>query len=146
MKLPQDSELELDRVVQRALGDLPLRPAPPNLESRVLEELSRRAALPWWRRSYRQWPQVVRALFVGVCASLGGLTVLAGARMAWTVRPGHALERLSTIAGAAGDALSALAHAIPLAWIYEACVFAAVLYVVLFALGAAAYRTLYLEA
>jgi hypothetical protein len=139
-------ELELERIARRALRDLPVRCAPASLEVRVLEELARRAALPWWHRGFAQWPRAVRAIFIGICAAIGGLTVLGGARIAWTVSPGRGVERIIAIASAVADAASALVHAIPLLWIYEALVIAAVLYAVLFALGAAAYRTLYLEA
>src|SRR5579863_927454 len=144
--MKQTHDMELERTVHGALSDLPLRSAPASLEVRVLEELARHAALPWWRRGFLQWPRTVRALFVSVCAALGGLTVFAGARMAWPVRPGRAVERAFAVASAAGDVLSALAHSIPLGWIYEVLVFAAVLYALLFALGAAAYRSLYLDA
>ncbi len=139
-------ELELERIVQGALRTLPLRHAPSSLEVRVLGELARRAELPWWRRSFLQWPRSARAILVGICVALGGLTSLGGTRIGWMVNPGRGLERTIAVVSAAGDALSALAHAIPSVWIYEALVIGAALYAVLFALGAAAYRTLYLDA
>jgi len=146
MEHRHNSELELEEIVGRALRSLPVRSAPVSLEVRVLEELARRAAVPWWRRSFLHWPRAIRAIFMGICAAIGGLTVLGGTRIAWTMSPGRGVERIISIASAVADAASALAHAIPLIWIYEALVIAALLYAMLFALGAAAYRTLYLDA
>ena len=146
MKHRDDPDLELERLVHRALRTLPPRRAPSSLEMRVLQELSQHAARPWWHRSFLQWPRAVRTLFVGVCTALGGLITLGGTRIVWTVHPGRGIERKIAVLRATGDALSALAHSIPPGWIYEALLFAALLYAVLFVLGAAAYRTLYLDA
>jgi hypothetical protein len=141
-----DADLKLERLVDRLLHDQPVRRAPLDLESRVFQELARRAALPWWRRSFVQWPRAVRAVFLGICVGLGALTILGGARIAVIGAPSHGLERALAVARAAADAVATIAHAVPLLWIYEALAVAAVLYAVMFALGAAAYRTLYLEA
>ena len=63
-------EEELERLVDRALHDLPLRRAPHTLESRVFAELERRAALPWWRRSFAHWPLPARSAFLVICIAL----------------------------------------------------------------------------
>jgi len=60
----------LEREVSRALREVPLRRAPPSLESRVLAEIGRRAALPWWRRSFARWPRPARAGFTVTCGAL----------------------------------------------------------------------------
>lgn len=146
----EEAELKLERLLDHALRQLPLRRAPLNLEARVFEELARRAALPWWRRSFMQWPKTARALLLGVCTALGSLTIVGGSRIAVgfgaALRPASELDRAQALLSAAKDLFATLVGTIPPMWIYEGLALAAGLYVALFALGAAAYRTLYLEA
>ena len=54
---------KLEAAVHRVLRGLPERKAPAGLEGRVLAELARRAALPWWRKSFAHWPAAIRAGF-----------------------------------------------------------------------------------
>jgi hypothetical protein len=135
---------ELERLVDRALRELPLRRAPLTLESRVIGELARRAALPWWRRSFAYWPLLARAVFLVICgallrlAFLGGATAVAGVRsLSWT-------RELGAIAASAANLAALVAHTVPPTWAYEGIAVCAALYAVLFGLGAAVYRTLYL--
>ena len=65
-----ESREALERLLDRALHELPSRRAPPTLESRVIRELDRRAALPWWRRSFAHWPLLARAGFLVIGAAL----------------------------------------------------------------------------
>ncbi len=58
MKSPRPDSLET--WVDRSLRDLPDEPAPAALTSRVLDELARRAARPWWQRSPATWPLALR--------------------------------------------------------------------------------------
>jgi hypothetical protein len=145
-----EADLKLERLVDQALHGLPPRRAPSNLEARVLEELALQAALPWWKRSFMQWPKAARVLLLGICTALGGLTILGGSRIAigfgTALRPASELDRAQTLLTTAKDLLATLVGTIPPMWIYEGLALAAILYVALFALGAAAYRTLYLEA
>jgi len=82
--------------------------------------LHRLAARPWWRHSFGHWPTAARAGFVLVCIGLAGWMFLEGTRM------------------------TASFTALP-EWLYAGLAFGGFLYVLLFALGAAAYRTLYLN-
>ena len=81
-----DPDDALKDLLDRTLQELPLRRAPPTLESRVLDELERRAALAWWRRSFAHWPVAARAVFLVICLALirlafvGGATAVAGVR------------------------------------------------------------------
>src|SRR5579859_2751463 len=75
---PNEAERRLENVIDRALGELPLRRAPAGLEARVLAELSRRAALPWWQQSFTGWPGIARVGFVVMCVVLVGLAFLGG--------------------------------------------------------------------
>ncbi len=135
----------LERLLDRALHGLPLRRAPVTLESRVFAELERRAALLWWRRSFGHWPPLARAVFLVICgaliklAFLGGATAVAGVRsLSWT-------REVGVLAASAGNLAALLAHTSPPAWAYEAIAVCAVLYAILFGLGAAVYRALYLQ-
>ena len=73
-----EADRRLEAAIDAALCELPLRPAPPSLELHVLEELSRRAALPWWRHSFAGWPGFARVGFVLMCVVLVGLAFLGG--------------------------------------------------------------------
>ena len=143
----------LENLVGRALRETPLRRAPPSLESRVLREIGRRAALPWWRRSFSRWPRPARVGFILTCGAIiavvlaawpwteGGALAGAAAWSSWLpwVRPALILVE------AARQLDSALSGAIPAEWLYAVLAAGAILYAALFGLGAAAYRTLYLE-
>ena len=145
-----DADLKLEQLVDHELRQLPLRRAPMNLEARVFEELARRAAMPWWQRSFVQWPTAARVLLLGVCTILSALTIVGGARivvnLGAALRPARELDRALALLSASKDVVATLVGTIPPMWIYEGLALAAVLYAALFALGTAAYRTLYLEA
>jgi hypothetical protein len=113
--------MNADELLDRVLRELPLRRAPHTLEARVLGELERRAARPWWCRSFTHWPNIARLGFLVICA----VPALA-------------------ITGAAGNIAATLVGIVP-AWIYLGLAAAAFLYACLFGLGAAAYRLLYLQ-
>jgi hypothetical protein len=145
-----EADLKLLRLVDQALRKLPARRAPLQLEARVFEELARRAAMPWWHRSFVQWPRAARVLLLVVCTALSALTIVGGARIVLTLgpawRPARELDRALALLSASKNVIATLLGAIPPMWMYEGLALAAVLYAALFALGTAAYRTLYLEA
>jgi hypothetical protein len=130
-------------LLDQTLRELPLRRAPATLESRVLGELLRRAALPWWRQSFAHWPPPARALFVVLCAglvlaALGGTLALANMHSpSWLREAGGLLVSLGYVA-------VLLSHVTLPSWLYGGIAVCAVLYAVLFGLGAVVYRTLYL--
>jgi hypothetical protein len=141
---------------ERLLGDtmrqLPSRPAPISLESRVLAELQRRASQPWWRRSFGHWPSSARAGLVTGCGILAGITLLGGPWTRVAVDSIHATSAMSSwvrqsaaIAGAVGNFMVSLVQALPSTWLLLGLAAASVLYAFLFGLGAAAYRLLYLQ-
>jgi hypothetical protein len=146
-----EADRRLETAIDAALCELPLRPAPPSLELHVLEELSRRAALPWWRHSFAGWPGFARVGFVLMCVVLVGLALLGGV---WAMKNlgSPALGALSmpwarhlfALVGVAGEVAS-LVRIVPPDWVYEGLAASVVLYAALFGLGIAAYRTLYLD-
>ena len=140
-----DPDDALKDLLDRTLQELPLRRAPPTLESRVLDEIERRAALAWWQRSFTHWPLAARAVFLVICLALirlafvGGATAVAGVRsLSWARDIGLRVT-------SAGNLLTLLANMVPPTWIYQSIAACAVLYAILFGLGAAVYRTLYLQ-
>jgi hypothetical protein len=137
---------KLERLIAGALTGLPPRRAPAELERGVLGELARRAALPWWRRGFAHWPLAARAGFVIVCVSLvAGLSLTSGfaqqlgaQNLTWA---GPIVGLMATI----GSTVTLFVSLVPPLWIYLALSVGVLLYVLLFGLGAFAYRTLYLH-
>jgi hypothetical protein len=146
-----DIDDRLERLLQRELSALPLRRAPGTLESRVLGELARRAALPWWQRSFANWPVGPRVIFVLICVALIGATFLGGVSAVLGVRSLTEVGALLlswiqpalVVAASAGGLAALLLRLIPPLWLYGGLTVGAMLYVMLFGLGAAAYRMLY---
>jgi hypothetical protein len=147
-----DSEQKLERALTEALKGLPLRRAPSTLEARVVDELERRAALPWWRVSFTHWPAAPRVAFVVVCIALvaatflGGVFAFVGDRsfneaaalvLSW-------VQPFLAVMSSAGGVATLLVRVIPPLWLYGGMALGIMLYLALFGLGAAAYR-LYLR-
>jgi hypothetical protein len=148
---PTDPQEKTQQLLTAVLRDLPARRAPGSLEARVLRELQRRVALPWWRRGFAHWPLAARAAFFATCAAVIGFTVLDGS---WAITASRVLTALGsgstwwTSVSALESAVGwtgLLVHVIPPFWLYGAMAAGALLYAALFGLGAAAYRTLYCQ-
>jgi hypothetical protein len=154
-KGPIPASHDLERFIHSALASLPDRRAPLSLEARVLAEIARRAALPWWRRSYAHWPVAARGAFLVGSASAAALLIAglmslarnAGAtqaagevasRFAWL---GLVRETAATLAGGGGSVFGA----IPSLWIYGALAVFAACYATLIGVGAAAYETYFVR-
>lgn len=67
---------QLEQKLQAVLRAQPLRPAPRTLEARVLGEIARRQALPWWHQSFAFWPQPVKLAFLVLGVGLAALALL----------------------------------------------------------------------
>ncbi|MCX6952078.1 MAG: hypothetical protein NTV51_07915 [Verrucomicrobia bacterium] len=149
---PEQNE-KLERAIHQTLRALPPRRAPRTLQARVLAELERRAALPWWRQSFAHWPLAAQAVFLLATAGLVKLTFLAAGWATGEVESTAVTSAFSTpyawlqtalsVGRGLADFASLLFHSIPPLWLYSAAAFAVVMYATLFGLGAAAYRTLY---
>ena len=148
-----ESEQKLEQVLHQALQGLPPRRAPSTLESRVIKNLARRALLPWWRVSFANWPVGARVAFVLICAALVAATILGGVSAYLgdrSLNEASALvlgwvHPLLAVMSSAGGLASVLVSVIPPLWLYGTLGLGILLYVTLFGLGAAAYRTLYLR-
>jgi hypothetical protein len=135
----------LEHLFDRTLRELPLRRAPPALESRVFAELERRASLPWWRRSFAHWPLTARAAFLLICTALAGLAIAGAAAAIADVRSLYWAREIGGLVSAGGSLVALLSGIAPPLWFYQGIAVCAVLYAALFGLGAALYRTLYLQ-
>jgi hypothetical protein len=148
---PQN-EHDLERLVIRAVRGLPIRPAPTTLESRVQAELARRASLPWWRKSYVDWPIAVRALFavgaLGVVklVLMGAMWAQASvnlAKLKMILAPElRSFEAAGALLHTAFDLVAVMLASVPALWLYGGAATLIALYLTLFGLGAATYRTL----
>jgi len=148
---PQD-EQKLEALIHRTLRDLPRRRAPGTLESRVMAELERRAALPWWHKSYAHWPVAVRIAFLAGSATVAAAFVVALFTLLHGVTPAQlaadAADRFAWfgvvrgLVGTSAGAVGAVWRSIPPLWLYGGLAFIAACYVTLIGVGAAAYRTL----
>lgn len=150
---PGGRDQHLERVIHRTLRELPSRAAPSSLEQRVLAEIARRAALPWWRKSFVHWPVPARATFLALLVGvvkvvlMAAVWVMAGfdtaqfreafaTQFAW-------MESVVALANAAGEFFDILLRSIPPLWLYAGLAFIASMYAALFGLGAAAYKAFY---
>lgn len=150
---PNDQERQLERLIDGVLRQQPPLTAPRGLQARVLAEIERRAALPWWRKQFSHWPLAARMAFVLAAAGFAKLAVTASLWIATGMRSSQLTQavapevtRLQTAHGvvtAMGDFGALLIRSIPSFWIYGGLFCIAALYVALFGLGAVAYRTLY---
>lgn len=144
---------ELEKLIHENLRALPNRRAPRTLEGRVLAAIEARAARPWWQKSFAQWPVAMRCLFLLVS---GGLVKLALMATVWIASDFDRanftsafanqfawFERLRNAATAIVDYSVLIFHSIPPIWLYGSLACLAAVYVTLFGIGAAAYRTLY---
>lgn len=148
-------EKKLERTLHAALRELPPRRAPATLEARVMAEIARRAALPWWKQSFAHWPAAARAGFILVSAGVIKVVLMAvvfalggfdAARFRETFAPQFArLQALASLGRVAADFVSGLVANIPPLWLYGGLATVAALYVAFFGLGTIAYRTLYAE-
>jgi hypothetical protein len=152
MSQSPDTEQALERLIGSALRELPLRQAPTALESRVLEELERRAALPWWSRSIAHWPLAARAAFVAICTGLAGAALLAAPWAAtgleWLQESAASMplaHEVVVLTSIAGELLALFARTVPPVWVHDALTLSVLLYAAFFGLAVAAYRTLYLR-
>jgi hypothetical protein len=143
MNSNNDKHERLEKYIDSVLRAQPPRRAPASLQSNVLAAIARRAQ-PWWHQSFGAWPLAAKALFflcsigfvkVGLMIADFGTSPLQAASgsqvpaVAWV----HTLS----------VALSAIFKLIPNFWLYAVLGVLGAMYVLLFGVSAAAYRTLY---
>lgn len=149
---PPSSE-RLERLIDDACRALPERRAPRTLEQRVLAEVARRAALPWWRRSFVHWPAAARGAFTLLLAGAVALVLMATASIAdgfaaaeipaVVATPVAWIEGARSVVHAVAGFGEIIVRNIPPLWIYAGLGLLGALYAALFGLSAAAYHTLH---
>ncbi|MDB6094371.1 MAG: hypothetical protein JWM32_1933 [Verrucomicrobia bacterium] len=142
---------ELEKMIHQALRSAAPHRAPRSLEGRVLAAIEARASLPWWKQSFAQWPVAARIAFVVASAGLAKLALMAVVWVMAGFDNAQFTSAFSTqfawvdtglaVISSVGDAFSTLYRSIPPLWLYGGLAFFAMMYVALFGLGAAAYRT-----
>ena len=157
MKPAADDYLKLERLIERACREQPPHRAPQALSRNVRAELSRRAALPWWHKSFSHWPGLVRAAFVLACSAvmLASLSVTAwssaehaAARLAAPIgQPLSQIQEFAAWAAFVGSlfhyVVTAVTQSMPSRWLDGGLIGLSALYVMLAGLGATGYRILY---
>lgn len=148
-----DHQQKLERLIHQTLREFPSRKAPASLEARVMAEIARRAALPWWHQSFAHWPIAARAVFLVFSAAMVGVVwnatwwAIGGfdvtqLRAAFATQIGW-IESARAVVGATIGFFEIILRNIPAFWLYGTLGVAAALYAAFFGLGAAAYRSLY---
>lgn len=145
-------EENLERLIQQALRELPPRRAPRSLEQRVLAEVARRAALPWWRKNFVHWPLPARAalllLLLGAVklVLMASVWVMSGFDVAQYreafAQPVSWMENGLAVVRAFTGFFEIMSRNIPPLWVYGGVAVVVSLYAALFGLGAAAYKAL----
>lgn len=143
---------KLEAPLHRMLRSLPDRKAPAGMESRILAELSRRAALPWWRKSFAHWPVAVRAGFFVISAVAAALLVSCIFVVSRTPGAHEVAGGLSQsyswvvivrdLVAAASARVSMLLASVPTFWLYGIAGAVGLCYAAVAAAGAATYRAL----
>jgi len=144
---------QLERLVDDVLRQQPLRKAPASLEARVLARIGEHAVLPWWRENFSHWPVAARLALLITLIVIAKLTLDVVVWMFSAPTPvNHTVESSVTWARSTASTAQTILgvcrsffELIPPHWIIVALAFAAGMYIMLFALGATAYRTLYLN-
>lgn len=69
-----DPEIDpkLETLLGAELKKLPLLSAPTSLVPRVMAILATRQALPWWQRSWWDWPLAAKAAFLLIAVAIAG--------------------------------------------------------------------------
>jgi hypothetical protein len=137
---------QLERFVDKALRDQPLQRAPADLESKVMAAIAHRAVTPWWHSSFAHWPMAARVLFLvasAVFVKLGlDATALVIGPFDPAARSAALFAELAWI-HALFVSIGAVLRSLPSWWIYCGVTVLGALYLMLFGVSAAAYRTLY---
>lgn len=142
----EHDEHGLERLIDKALRDQPLRRAPLDLEARVMAEIARRAAAPWWQGSFSGWPVAARLLFLVASVGFAKLMIEATTLVVRPLDPGtRGAALFADVAWIPSlfTTIGSVLRGLPSLWIYGALTVLAMLYLTLFGVSAAAYRTLY---
>jgi hypothetical protein len=141
---------QLEQKIHAVLRQQPTRRAPMSLEARVMGEITRRQALPWWHKSFAYWPGSVRVAFMVVATGLVAAAVLGSMQLAGVIsgqalmtvfRPVQdAVLTLKSAGLAIGGAVKSVVPGFSQTWLYVALGVIGAAYTIMFGIGATAYR------
>lgn len=144
---------QLEQKIHALLREQPARKAPMSLEARVLGEIARRQALPWWHQSYAYWPNAVKLSFLVLATGVAGIAVLFSMQLLGVVSAESVTQVFSPAVGAFNTLRTAASTVIGLVtpsvsdisstYIYAALALVGGAYAVMLGLGATAYRVLW---
>lgn len=144
---------ELEQKIHAVLREQPPRRAPMSLEARVLGEIARRQALPWWHQSYAYWPNAIKLSFLVIATGIAGTVLLASMHMLGVVSGESVRQLLEPLFGAVHTLRAAAAAITGLVTpslpqlsntvLYGGLVVLGGAYAVMLGLGATAYRVLW---
>jgi hypothetical protein len=144
MNSPNDKHERLEKYIDSVLRAQPPRRAPASLQGNVLAAIARRAR-PWWQQSFAAWPLAAKALFL-VC-SIGfvkiGLMIADFGTSPFEATAGAQIPQSVAWVHTLSLAITAIFKLIPNFWLYAVVAVLGAMYVLLFGVSAAAYRTLY---
>jgi hypothetical protein len=143
---------DLEKHIHQTLRALPERRAPRSLEARVMAAIAAQEALPWWRQSFVHWPLAARGAFFIVTAVLAAAVIIICFRTSGEVQAASLVagplalwSKVTAIFGGVGNLFGVVFRSIPPLWLYGGLAFIGTMYVALFGLGAAAYRSLFVQ-
>lgn len=144
---------QLEQKIHAVLREQPARRAPMSLEQRVLGEIARRQAQPWWQRSFVYWPNSVRLAFLVVATGVAGAVLLFSMQLLGLVSTESVTQISAPLQGAwntlrvAGSTIAGLvAPSMPelnTTYLYAGLAIVGGAYAVMLGLGATAYRVLW---
>lgn len=83
-------EKKLEERIHRELAKLPERAAPEGLSRSVLQAIDARKALPWWRKSFANWPRGGQAAFLTFASGAVALAMFG----VWQLWPAEVIAAL----------------------------------------------------
>lgn len=144
---------ELEQKIHALLREQPVRRAPVSLESRVLGEIARRQALPWWQQSYSYWPNPMKLAFMVIATGVAGVALLLSMHLLGFVSAESVRQTFEPVMGAAntlrvlgsalGNIVSPYLPDFSSTYLYAALAVVGGAYAVMLGLGATAYRVLW---
>ena len=92
----KDYEQQLAERIDRELKDLPELQAPSALTARILSTVRRRAARPWYRRSWQAWPATWQAASLPILLAMFGALCWSGSVLTRTVGAAPAMQSIAS--------------------------------------------------
>jgi hypothetical protein len=139
-----DDPQQLERSIDRLLRAQPERRAPVDLAQRVLAEIARREALPWWRKGFHAWPTFARVAFSAVCLATVALALEVPALLSETLNAQmSSFHRTFALWNTLTNLGAAFVDSLPMDWLYAAGGVVALAYMTVFGTSIATYRVLF---